>query len=364
MRPILTLLALTVLALPGCGSPPAAESTNNLRAELSPPSGGRLEVQNLVGSMTVLPGDGDKVIVTAVIHAESDDLASLVRFEEIEEEGGRRVLRLRYPLEEHASFRYARQKKDSDSHWAGLFQGQSRTTTTYDGHPVKVSTQAGVLLYADVEIRMPSGGAPVGLSNVVGEVSAKGVQGDLSFKAASGRITLADLQGKISAETGSGDVEAENLQGELSCKTGSGDVDVTGFEGESIECGTGSGDIDIREISASLFEASTGSGDVHVDECEVDEISARTGSGDIVIHTNGERIGSVEVGSGSGDIDLRLGHETGFEVRVPGEEKRITSHYTDIEPLMEDGELAGFRRGDGRIRISVKTSSGTLTVGP
>src|SRR6266850_5445373 len=140
MRPSIRLLSLALLASTCMWTPaPAAdEATRTLRLELSSDPALPFAVDNLAGAFRVVPGSGEKVVAIATVHAETEDLARLVRFEQVRGEGDVPTLRVRYPLDRHSTFRYP--TGDSESGIARLFGGGTSTDTRYDGHRGKVSS--------------------------------------------------------------------------------------------------------------------------------------------------------------------------------------------------------------------------------
>lgn len=364
MRPRSLVLASALTLLAAIPAVPA-ESTRTLKLEHTPT--GAFAVENLAGSMRVVSGTGDKVVAVATVHAESDDLAASMKFEMVRGEKGVPTLRLRYPLDEHSTIRYPGSKSTAEgeghhSFW-NLFGGGSNSTTTYDGERVKVSTSSGALLYADVEVQVPRGSEGA-LRNFVGRIDARDVEGKLLFDSASGDITIQNARGEIKGDTGSGDVKAEQVEGSFSCDTGSGDCDVEGIHGDRIDCDTGSGEIRITDSSAERVSADTGSGGIKVVNVDAGELVADTGSGDIVFEARDGRLTRVKADTGSGDVTLRLPADASFEARADQGSGELVSRFRDAQPIVQKKEVVGYRRGDGRIQISIDTGSGDVTIEP
>jgi DUF4097 and DUF4098 domain-containing protein YvlB len=376
---LMALIGLFILALAAPYA--AADTTRTLRVDFSPSPGQRFGVENLAGVMTVVAGSGDRVVATATVHAGSEALAGMMRFERVRGEKGEPVLRVIYPVDEHRRYRYPG-GGTSGSSWFGLFGG-SNSSTRYDGRKVKVTSSGGVELYADVEVRMPAGEYAAWFRNVVGDLSARGVQGDLEFDTSSGKIDLEELRGIISADTGSGEIEAREMEGSFSGDTGSGSVYLIGFEGESLSCDTGSGSISMEDIrtdrldadtgsgsisvrggSARIVKADTGSGRITVVADDVVEFLADTGSGSVRLETDGVSLERVDVDTGSGDAFLRMGAGATFHAMADQGSGTIRNRYDDARPIIRDREVVGYRRGDERIRIFFDTGSGSLILEP
>ncbi|MFQ5700545.1 MAG: DUF4097 domain-containing protein [Acidobacteriota bacterium] len=362
MRIAHAFLAASLPLTLALAQPALAESTKTLHLEMDPGSG--FAVENLAGTMTIGPGNGSKVAATATVHAEDDSLMDSVRFEQVRGKNGRPTMRVVYPVGEHSTFRYTGGGSDGGSFLGRLFGGNSSTSTTYDGERVKVSSNRGVLLYADVEVRLPSGGVDGFFRNVMGKVLARDVEGTLSFDSGSGDIAIENVSGMISADTGSGEVKAERINGSFKGDTGSGDIHVVDFHGEAINCDTGSGDVRIESARARLIEADTGSGDIRVEDSETREFEADTGSGDVYLETEGSLLENVSADTGSGDVVLVLGPDASFEARGDIGSGDIISHYSDAEAIVHRREVIGYRRGDARTRIRVDTGSGDFVIKP
>ena len=347
--------------------PAQAQATRELRVQLSGDPGRAFAVENLAGAMRVSAGTGDVVVAIAHVHAESDELAASMRFEQVTGTQGIPTLRVRYPVQRHQSFRYsgASGRSDNSFGWLEAFLGSlGGNNMEYDGVRVNVSSNRGVVLYADVEVQVPRRVLEATFKNRVGPLAGEGLRGKLRFDTGSGSVTLRGLEGDVVADTGSGTVHAEDLKGSFRCDTGSGDCDIAGFSGEELSCDTGSGDVRLVRVDARRMKLDTGSGDVKVLEAEADELTADTGSGDVEMDLDGARLSRVSADTGSGDVRLRLGAAAAFEVRANTGSGDVISHYADAEAIRSGRKVVGYRRGDGRIRINADTGSGDVVLEP
>jgi len=322
-------------------APPAlaADATRTLRAEI--PATGAVTIENIAGTMKVVPGKADNIVAIATVHAENEALADRIRFEKV---AGEQTLRVAYPLDDYSTIRYPGDAGGA-SLLGRLFGGSTNTTTKYAGRRVRISSGSGVMVYADIEIQVPSRQVEAVFRNLAGRITGEGVSGTLTFDSASGEILLSRLSGKITADTGSGDVKADDLEGSFSGDTGSGDIDLARFRGEKVAC-------------------NTGSGDVRVVEADTVEFSANSGSGEILFEADGSRLERVSTDTGSGDVTLRLGPDASFEAMADLASGDINNRYPDAEAILRDDEVVGFRRGDAHIRVRVDTGSGDLTLEP
>src|SRR6266704_6274799 len=106
MRVLAARFILPVLVLLAVVSVASAETTRTVRAELSAGALGHFAVENLAGTMRVVPADGRTVVAVATVHAETDALANSVKFEQVAGKLGVPTLRVRYPLDQESTLRY------------------------------------------------------------------------------------------------------------------------------------------------------------------------------------------------------------------------------------------------------------------
>ncbi len=366
MRRSAALILALGLAFAG---PAAAETIRTLKVQLSGSPAQAFAVENLAGSMRVVPGTGDGVVAVATIHAESAELADSMRFEQVSGEKGEPTLRVRYPVHEHTAYRFGRSHRGDDDSGGGgfidwLFGGGGSNGIKYDGVRVSVSSHRGVVLWADVEVQVPKTAIVAKFKNHVGPISGQGVQGRIRFDTGGGDVEVKDVSGEIVADTGSGNVLASGVEGSLVCDTGSGDCRVDGFKGGDLKCDTGSGTVRVEAARARRIAVDTGSGDVRVRAADAEEFLADTGSGDVELSLAGGHLSRVKADTGSGSVRLRLGAEASFEAHASTGSGDVFSHYADAQAIVHGKEVVGYRRGDGRIRINVETGSGDVVLEP
>ena len=362
MRLSTALVALPVIALTAVPMVVAAETTRTLRAELSPDALGHFVVENLAGTMRVVPGSGPSVVAVATIHAEDDDLAKAMKVEQVAGKLGVPTLRVIYPLDRGNTIRYP--GRGSDAGILGKLFGDFNSSMEYDGQRVKVSGNHGVLLYADVEVQVPRHLENATFRNLVGLLEGHDVEGKILFDSSSGDVSVSKVRGEIKANTGSGDVTARALEGSFVCDTGSGNCDLGEFKGDSLRCDVGSGNVRIHTATAKLVVADTGSGNVDVSGGDIEEFRADTGSGNVRLENKGARLARVKADTGSGNVTLRLAPDAAFEALADQGSGDISMGYRDAEAIVKHKEVIGYRRGDARIKIDVDTGSGDLTIEP
>jgi hypothetical protein len=335
----------------------SAETTRTLRVALSGDAAAPFAVENLAGTMTITAGDGATVEAVATVHAEDDGLAASMTFEQVRGREGRPTLLVRYPVDQHHTFRYPVTGRAS-SHYAG------GSTVEYEDRRVKVSSTSGVLLYADVEVRVPRHVADAVFRNVVGKLLADGIDGSVRLDSVSADTIVRRLTGQVVADTGSGDVHAETVGGSFTCNTGSGNCSIIGFDGDLVSCNTGSGDVTVSDATAARMKADTGSGEIRAENVDIEEFRGDTGSGGILVQATGNRLRRLVADTGSGDVTVRLPADASFELRADVGSGDIVSRFADAQPIIHDRTVVGYRRADGRTRIDVDTGSGDVTIAP
>lgn len=355
--PAVVAVALVLAAT--AALPAAAAETRTLEKTFTAPAGERLRLANLVGSLELVAGDGDRVRVVAEIHAEGRNAGQteeLLRSIEWVRDGGPGEWALSYPVDEFRSFRFPPEQG------RGLFWG-SRTNTRYLGERVTIS-KSGPLLYADVTVTYPAR-VPLAVRQVVGPVRGGDLYGDLVVDTGSGYVKLGSFNGTLNVDTGSGDIEVGAFRGdEAVFDTGSGDVLVRQVDARRLEADTGSGEVTVRDGRVEDLVADTGSGDVRVDGVAVVTAELDTGSGDVLLRGDLSGATRVVADTGSGDVEIYGGPDASFRVSADQGSGDLRVLYDDAELIRDDGEVVGALRGDRRTRIDIDTGSGDAVVGP
>ncbi len=338
--------------------------------------GAAVSVENLAGEVTVVGTSGADIEIVATIHAESGDLAdaqtllSALVIEFGEDQDGVDV-EVIFPVDRFDKYRYPQSGR-----------GSTNTRTTYRGERVRVTSRDdgdAVTLWVDVEIRVPAG-IDVDIENGVGNVSATGIQGDLSVDTGSGDVTARDGRGEVSADTGSGDVTITGHTGEISADTGSGDIeiaDVTGdvsadtgsgdvsladVEAGRVAVGTGSGNIDMERVSGSI-SADTGSGDITGRSLSgARTIGADTGSGDVRLEGDMSRIEQIEIDTASGDVELTMTSVPGMRITIETGSGSINVTLPGLTTISSRRSYFRGEVGDGGAQVNIDTGSGSVRI--
>lgn len=156
----------------------------------------------------------------------------------------------------------------------------------------------------------------------------------------------------LNANSGSGDVTVRTGRGEVNANTGSGDVRVElPFERlQSLNANSGSGDVvvDVTSIEDEL-NANSGSGDVTARVAEASSpgrASLNSGSGDIVLVVPGNVVGTFELQTHGGDIEVP--RSFGLEVK-----KDISGQSVARGTLGSGGGRYKLSSGSGDLEVQI-----------
>ena len=133
----------------------------------------------------------------------------------------------------------------------------------------------------------------------------------------SGGETISGLYGRVDATTGSGGITLTDLRGDITSSTGSGHIHAKVYG--SLHAHTGSGTITAEGEQEGVWDLETGSGEIEVclPQNAGFQVNAHTGSGGVVVDrpmtlqgrldNRQRRDDSGKVGDGSYALDLRTG---------------------------------------------------------
>lgn len=152
----------------------------------------------------------------------------------------------------------------------------------------------------------------------------------LRLRTASADVTVTGDAGTTEITTGSGDVRLARTSGGLSVRTGSGDTEVGRVDGSA---GV------VTSTGATSF------GETH------GEVFARTGTGEITISDG--RSGTIELGSGSGDLRIGIGGGVLCELDVSS---TSGSAYSELDVATEPPQQ------QAHLRVHARTGTGDATV--
>ncbi len=282
---------------------------------------GQLDLETLSGDITIRSSSGREVVVELVRTARGvDDAAAKTGLSRVnvesEERGGRVTIRTVYPNE--------RQRDYSVS--------------------------------VDYIVTAPAG-TRISTRSISGDVSVKGINGELSIDTTSGDVDVTDALLLTSAKTVSGDLTLTNVgaEGLLEGATMSGDIVASGIKARRVELGTISGGVTAKGVSAG-------------------DVTLKSMSDDVVFDGELTPRGRYEFSSHSGDVRITLAGRVGFSfdastfsgsVRNNAGIEVSTTGRTGTRRGMGSSEAAKRMQGtfgDGSAIVSATSFSGDVVV--
>jgi lia operon protein LiaG len=328
--------------------PPVARADEPAQYELP---GREIAVFNLIGEARVIPGSGSEVLVDVAVGGR--DAAKIsVQTGVID---GRQTLRVVYDAN-HLVYPElgAGSNTQISVHKDGTF-GEK-----LGGRKVRISGKgSGVEARADLTIYVPSGKS-VRVHQAVGEVSARGVTGEVLLHTAAAPVAAEEIRGSLKVDVGSGSVTVRGVDGDVAIDTGSGDVNVQDLRGLHIGIDTGSGQVTGDGIVAPDLAVDTGSGDIELTGVQAKRVALDTGSGAVGIELR-EDVDRVAIDTGSGDVRVGVPASLGAEVRIESGSGDIDIGVPHETEKAERSFFSG-RIGDGQGRIHVDTGSGAVSI--
>ena len=252
------LIRSTVLLFALVAATSATAATSERKETVSAGKARSLSVDNIAGRVLVQPASGAELSVAfTVVGGGADDaaakaMAQRIKFE-TSQDGDRFTIKVRYPTDEFHEYYY------DDGRG-----GRNNTQSTYLGTRVRVSSSHnhGADLHVDAVVQVPKG-ARVRFANLVGDLRAEKVVGDVALESGSGTVSSLGGQGRF--DTGSGSVDVSDHVGDVDADTGSGEVTLERVKGD-VRADTGSGEVNLRKVTAARLEIDTGSGGVEIED--------------------------------------------------------------------------------------------------
>lgn len=324
--------------------------------ERFPLDGRDVAIYNLVGTMRVEGGSGDRVVVEVTrVGAEAARLKI-----ETGTLRGRNTLRILYPADRivypQRSYSYRSTFTVLDD---GTF-GDDGSRGWRDGRRVEiVGSGSGFDAHADVRVVVPTG-LTVRVRNGVGETTVTNVEGTLDVSVSSSRLTASHVRGSLSLETGSGGIDVSDVTGDLDIDSGSGGATIEGVRGGKLTMDVGSGSLRGRNIQVTELTGDVGSGGIRLAAVSTPRLHIETGSGGSEVELLG-RVDDVNIEAGSGGVTLRLPAATGATFDIETGSGGIDTDFEVKVKRMERHALRG-TVGDGRGNVKIEAGSGTVRI--
>ena len=192
----------------------------------------------------------------------------------------------------------------------------------------------------------------------------------VSIKTVSGDVSVRGVQGEVRAETISGDVEVVSTPNLAVAKSVSGDVNARDIAASSLTLGTVSGTVIATALKVGTLEAGSVSGDLQLSNLQVERLSAKSFSGSIAFDGNLQRSTRYEFTSHSGDVRVMLpGNTSGFELDASTFSGSVRSDFPVALRLNPRGGRGSASSravrgtfGDAGAILAVRSFSGTVVI--
>jgi len=180
---------------------------------------------------------------------------------------------------------------------------------------------------------------------------------NLTLTSSSADLTAEGLTtANLDVKTSSGKIKiAGTVTESARLKSSSGKIDFTTENCKTVIINSSSGKVDLSAESAETVTVSTSSGEASVNVQLVSGLTAHTSSGRISL-TATTIASFADIDSSSGSVNLNLPHDFGMTLNYVTSSGKL---YSEL-PLKTEGNAR--IAGDGKSRISVRTSSGNLYV--
>jgi DUF4097 and DUF4098 domain-containing protein YvlB len=272
---------------------------------------GFLDLANVTGDITVTAGPGSRAEVEIVRRSRGRTAADVrrgldeVTVEIVEERGGAR-LRARYP------------------------ERQGRTPYSVSVAYV-VTAPAGTRLTAN---------------SVVGDVTARGIEGDVSVDVISGSIDVRGVRASLVAKAVSGDVTVADVRTDAA-------VEVTSING----------DITLRDIQGGGLRVNTVAGSVRVLDARVTSADLKSMAGDVTYQGSLAAGGRYDLQAHSGDVEIVVdgAAEFDFDARTFSGDITPDANLALTNVSATRRTLRG-RAGGGGAALSATTFSGDVVI--
>src|SRR4051794_3003290 len=196
-----TLILVSLNTFTVCAA--SATTEENIHETRAAKPGGQLVVDVDFGSIEVAPGDNDKVVIDAHRKIEASSKEKEQEYLKaapitVTSEGDKVIVKA---IGEHESF--------GKQFWRMM--GHTRTEGRY-------------------AIKVPANFS-LALDTAGGDVSSRGITGQVKVDTSGGDLTFGQIRGDIHAETSGGDITAKDCDGATDLDTSGGRIEVTGGKG-------------------------------------------------------------------------------------------------------------------------------------
>jgi putative adhesin len=181
-----------------------------------------------------------------------------------------------------------------------------------------------------------------------GNVEVSGV-GETRLHTGGGNIQARDIGGALDVHTGGGNLQVDACTGPIDLETGGGNIEIHQAQ-HAVKAHTGGGNIQV-EGRAGPVDAHTGGGNIGIRQAE-SPVKAITGAGNVQVEiARASGAAQVELGTGAGNVDLRLPQDISARVEA-------NSNLGHVQ--MEPAAGAQYNRGHGHLQAVLGDGQGSV----
>lgn len=209
-------------------------------------------------------------------------------------------------------------------------------------------------------ISMPAG-ANAQIKTTNGDIDVAGLSGETKLDSTNGDIQATELARGLTVSTVNGDIELDTIAGTLQANSTNGEIQLGDGAVENARVETVGGDINLEGVAGELFVKSV-NGDIVIADGREAKLTLESVSSDI--HYEGDLApgGTNIITNVSGDVDLRLPENSGFELRASTASGDITSEFTLKNQQQDRRNLSG-KVNDGGATLQISTTNGDINLG-
>ena len=326
MKKTVTTLILVSLGILGA----LAASEENIHETRPAKAGGTLVVDVDFGSIEVVPGDNDKVVIDAHRRIEAPSKEK--------EEEYLKAVPIRITTEGEKVIVKAIQEHESFAKQFWRMMGRSRT----EGHyAIKVP--------ANFNLQLNTSG---------GDVSSRGVTGQVKVDTSGGDLTFGQIRGDLHAQTSGGDITANDCDGATDLDTSGGRIEVSGGKG-SLNAETSGGNVTVLNRVGDTKVGSSG-GKLRLGNIS-GKLTAETSGGSVSAILPSPVAGDVRLETSGGSITVVAPPNAGLTIDAETSAGHVSSDLPIAKLSADEDSLKGTVNGGGA-SLRLRTSAGSIEI--
>lgn len=346
-----------------------AERTLSLEGRV--PRGGTVAIDNLLGSVRIVPGTEAgvlrveaHVVAEAKTPEEAASLAESIRLVDRTDAGTLRV-HVVFPVDRVEAFRRPKAGvKGWITRWAGSVTRRN-SEVEYDGKLVQVGSDrkaTGLAVYLTVTLPYDVGSS---VHQAVGPIEGRSLRGRIRLSTIDGDILAERCLGRVDVSSDVGAIRVLAFQGEeLNVATGTGTMELLNVRATSTYLRTDAGTIRGSGLTAERLRIESKSGSIKLGAVEPRTAEVRTDSGKVDLATNFKTVREMSIRTMTGDVTLRVGPFAHFDLLAETKSGEVKTLGMSLELIEQNGQTSTLRQGQGGPNIRVSARDGSVILRP